>query len=98
KDPEEAIEEAMPFLGVDPLRELHRADDVGEQDGDELALASERALRGKDLRGEVRRRVGARLARGGGRREMRATRVAEPRAGRIVVSARWAAHGAPRPS
>ena len=45
EDPEQAIEQAMPFLGIDALRELHRAHDVGEEHGDQLALAPERALR-----------------------------------------------------
>ena len=39
------------------------------------------------------RRVGARLGGDGRRREARATIVAEPRAGGVLVSARWAAHG-----
>ena len=53
----------MPFLGVDPLRQLHRARDVREEHGDRLALALERALRGEDLLDEVARRVGTRLRR-----------------------------------
>src|SRR6185503_10490215 len=93
EDPEEAIEEAMPFLGIDALGELHRARDVGEEDGDWLALALERALGGEDLLHEVARRVGARLGGGRRRRQARPARVAEPRLGGVVVSARWAAHG-----
>ena len=93
EDPEEAIEEAMPFLGIDALGELHRARDVGEEDGDRLALALERALGGEDLLDEVARRVGARLGGGRRRRQARAAGVAEPRLGGVVVSARWAAHG-----
>jgi hypothetical protein len=38
KDPEQAIQQAMPFFRIDALRELHRAHDVGEEDGDQLAL------------------------------------------------------------
>src|SRR5215470_3289867 len=91
KDTEEAIEQAMPFLGVDALRELHRAHDVGEEDGDELALAPERTLRGENLLDEMPRRVGARLG-GDRRREERATVVAEPRAFGVLVAAGWTAH------
>jgi len=32
EDAEEAIEEAMPFLGIEALGELHRARDIGEED------------------------------------------------------------------
>ena len=92
EDPEQAIEQAMPFLGIDALGELHRAHDVGEEDGDQLALALERAPRGEDLLDEMPRRVGARLGGDRRRREVRATIVAEPRAGGVLVSARWAAH------
>ena len=66
EDPEEAIEEPMPFLGIDALGELHRARHVGEEDGDRLALALERALGGEDLLDEVARRVGARLGEAAG--------------------------------
>src|SRR5437660_11062870 len=92
EDPEEAIEEAMPLLGIDALGELHRARDVGEEDGDRLALALERALGGEDLLDEVARRVGARL--GGGRRHRQAcaAAVAEPRPGWVLVSAGRAGH------
>src|SRR5439155_1105911 len=80
KDPEQAIEQSMPFLGIDALRELHRAHDVGEEDGDQLALTPERALGRKNLVDEMPRRVGARLGGDCRRREVRATIVAEPRA------------------
>ncbi len=62
EDPEEAIEETMPFLGIDALGELHRARDVGEEDGDRLALALERALvrRGSSRRGGAACRSAAR--------------------------------------
>src|SRR5881397_1422752 len=95
EDPEEAIEEAMPFLGIDALGELHRARDVGEEDGDRLALALERALGGEDLLDEVARRVGARLGGGRRRRQARAAGVAEPRPGGVLLSAGWAAHRGP---
>src|SRR5881409_899247 len=94
KDPEQAIEQAMPFLGIDALRELHRAHDVGEEDGDQLALAPERALGRKNLLDKMPRRVGARLGGDCRRREVRATIVAEPRAGGVLVLTDWAAHWA----
>src|SRR4030095_14541015 len=92
KDPEQAIEQAMPFLGIDALRKLHRAHDVGEEDGDQLALAPERALGRENLVDESARRVGARLAGDCRRREVRAAIVAEPRTSGVLVSAGWAAH------
>src|SRR5438874_10673681 len=92
KDPEQAIEQAMPFLGIDALRELHRAHDVGEEDGDQLALAPERALGRKNLLDEMPRRVGARLGCDRRRRQVRAAIVAEPRASRILVATRLAVH------
>src|SRR4030095_8425932 len=98
KDPEQAIEQAMPFLGIDALSELHRTHDVGEEDGDQLALAPERALGRKNLLDEMPRRVGARLGRDCRRREVRATIVTEPRASGVLVSAGRAAHWALRPS
>ena len=94
EDPEEAIEETMPFLGIDALGELHGLCDVGEEDGDRLALALERALVRKDLLDEVARRVGARVRGGGERGQPRAAVVAELRRGGIVVSAGWAGHHA----
>src|SRR5947208_352131 len=39
KNLKQAIEQAMPFFGIDALRDLHRAHDVGEEDFDQLALA-----------------------------------------------------------
>ena len=74
------------------LRELHRAHDVGEEDGDQLALTAERALGGENLCREVPRGVGARLGGDRGRREGRATIVAEPRASGVLVATRLAAH------
>jgi hypothetical protein len=68
KDPEQAIQQAMPFFGIDALRELHRAHDVGEEHGDQLALTPERALGGKNLLGEVSRGVGPWLGGDRGRR------------------------------
>lgn len=94
QDPEQAIEQAMPFFGIEAFRQLHRAHDVGEQDGDQLALAAERALRGEDLLDEMPRRVGARLAADRRRCELRAATVAEPRASGVVVSTERADHAA----
>jgi hypothetical protein len=96
EDPEQAIEQAMPFLGIDALRELHRAHHVGEEHGDKLALAPERALGRQNLLDEMPRGVGARLGSVGRRREVRATMVAEPRPSGVLVSAGWAAHWAAR--
>jgi hypothetical protein len=91
EDPEQAIEEAMPLLRIDALGELHRARDVGEEDGDGLSLALERTLGGEDLLDEVARRVGARLGSGRRHRQTRPAVVAEPRPGGILVSTGWAA-------
>ena len=92
KDAKQAIEEAVPLLGIDALGELHRPYDVGEEHGDQLALAPERALRRKDLLDEMPRRVGARLASGCRGLEVRATLVAEARAARVLVSTDLATH------
>src|SRR5262245_21400241 len=54
---EEAIEDAVPFLGVDLLGQLHRALHVGEEHGHLLALAFERAAGAEDLLGKVLRGV-----------------------------------------
>ena len=63
QDLEEAVEEPMPFLRVEPLGELQRVDHVGEEHGDLLPLPLERAAGDEDLLDEVSRRVGARLSR-----------------------------------
>src|SRR6266850_312824 len=67
---------------------------VGEEDGDQLALAPERALGRKNLLDEMPRRVGARLEGDCRRREGRATIVAEPRASGVLVLTESAAHWA----
>ncbi len=54
---EDGIEELARLLGVAVGEQLHRALEVGEEDGDLLALALEGGLRGEDLLGEVLRRV-----------------------------------------
>src|SRR5262245_48198574 len=95
EDPKEAIEEAMPFLGIDALGELHRVHDVGEEDGDQLALALERTLGSEDLLDEMARRVGARLEGERRCREVRAAHVAELRASRVFVSTGRAVHWTP---
>jgi hypothetical protein len=66
QDREEPIHDAVPFFGVDALGEIHRALYVGEQHRDLLSFALERASQAEDLFGEVRGRVGARVARGAG--------------------------------
>src|SRR5207249_11333247 len=61
-DPSEGqhgVEELARLLGVAIGQQLHRALQVGEEDGDLLALALERARRRQDLLGEVARRVRA---------------------------------------
>jgi hypothetical protein len=63
QDLEEAVEDAVPLLGVELLGQLYRALHVGEQDGDLLPLTFEGASRSQNLRGEVFRGVGARVRR-----------------------------------
>src|SRR5215472_15142696 len=92
EDPEQAIEEAMPFLGIDAFGELHGACHVGEEDGDRLALPLERALLSEDLLGEVARSIGTRLGGGGRGRHARAAVVAELRRRGVFVSTGWAGH------
>jgi hypothetical protein len=62
QDLEEAVEDAVPLLRIDLLRELDRALHVREQHRHLLALAFERAARGQDLVGQVRGGVVARGA------------------------------------
>jgi len=59
EDLEEAIHDAMPFLRINLLGQLHRAFHIGEQHGHLLALAFERGLGLEDLVGEVAGSVGA---------------------------------------
>ena len=47
------VEELSRLLGVAVGEQLHRALEVGEEDGDLLALALQGGLRGEDLLGEV---------------------------------------------
>ena len=54
------VEELPRFLGVAVGEQLHRALEVGEQNGDLLALALQGGLGGEDLLGEVPGRVGVR--------------------------------------
>ena len=79
QDLEEAVENAVPLLGVELVRQLHRALHVGEQHRHLLALALQGGLRLEDLVGEVLRGVRARVA----RRRLRgcqrmSTSIAEP--------------------
>ena len=60
---EEAIEQAMPGLGAEPLGEQHRVLDVGEQHRHLLALALERGAAGQDALDQMARRIGARIRR-----------------------------------
>ena len=84
---EEAIHDAVPFLRVEPLGELHRPLHVGEEDGDLFALALERGLRGQDLLGEVLRCVRARRVLGRGRRQRVPAAEAESHLGRVRLAA-----------
>jgi hypothetical protein len=43
EDLEEALHDPVPVFGVDRFREIHRPFHVGEEDGDLLTLAFERA-------------------------------------------------------
>ena len=49
EDVEDAIEDAMPLLGVEAFGEAHGVDHVGEEHAHVLALSFERAARGEDL-------------------------------------------------
>src|SRR5262249_7185702 len=57
EDREEAVHDAVPFLGVEALRELHRPLHVGEQHRHLLALTLEHAAGAEDLLAEVLRGV-----------------------------------------
>jgi hypothetical protein len=54
---EDWIEELARFLRIPISEQLHRALQIGEEDGDLLALALQGGLRGEDLLGEVLRGV-----------------------------------------
>jgi hypothetical protein len=54
---EDGVEELPRLLWVAVGEELHRTFEVCEEDGDLLALALQRRLRGEDFLGEVFRRV-----------------------------------------
>src|SRR5215467_451969 len=58
---EDGIEDLAGLLRITVGEELHRSLHVGEEHGDELPLALERALRGEDLVGEVLGCVGLRV-------------------------------------
>ena len=62
EDLEESIEDPVPLLRIDLLREVHRAFHIGEQDRDLLTLTLEGGLRPEDLVGEVLGGVAARVA------------------------------------
>jgi hypothetical protein len=54
---EDRVEDLARFLRIAICEQLHRAFQIGEEDGHLLALAFKRALRGEDLLGEVLRGV-----------------------------------------
>ena len=58
EDLEEALHDRRELLGVELLGQLHRSFDVGEENGDLLALAFDRTARGQDLFRKMLRRVG----------------------------------------
>ena len=93
QDRHEVGHEPSPGLGADALGEVHRADRVGEEHGDLLALPLERGPAGADLRREMLRRGGERRV----GRQRPAAVVAEARAVAIGLTASPAKHGAPRP-
>ena len=55
---EHRVEELARLLGIAVGEQLHGALQIGEEDGDLLALALERGAGAEDLLGEVARRVG----------------------------------------
>jgi len=54
---EDGVENLARLFGIPVGEQLHGALEVGEEHGDLLALALERALRSQNLLGEVARRV-----------------------------------------
>ena len=91
---EHAVEQLARLLRVAVGEQLHRALEVGEEDGHLLALALERALRREDLLGEVAGRVRAWARARAGCLEPRAAVVAKPGARGVVVLAAGALHEA----
>ena len=61
---EELVENAVPLLRIELLRQLHRALHVGEEDGDLLALPFEGGLGLEDFFGEMLGGIRARVALG----------------------------------
>jgi hypothetical protein len=57
---EDRVEDLARFLGIAVGEQLHRALEIGEQDGHLLPLAFERRLRAENSLGEMLRRVGLR--------------------------------------
>jgi hypothetical protein len=98
------IEKLACFLGISVGEQLHRPLEVGEENGDLLALAFESRLGGENLLGEMLRGVG--LGRGELRRGLSlrrrgdwlATFLAELRAESIGRSTTTARHFQPRPA
>jgi hypothetical protein len=56
----DGVEELARLLRIPVGKQLHRALEVGEEDGDLLTLSFERALRGENLLGEMLGGVGLR--------------------------------------
>jgi hypothetical protein len=57
---EDGVEELARLFGIAVRKQLHRALQIGEEDGDLLPLALEGGLRGEDLLRKVLGRVGLR--------------------------------------
>src|SRR5262245_36031084 len=65
EDLKEAVQDFVPFLRIELLRQIHRALHVGKEHRDLLAFAFEGASRCEDLLSEVLRGVAARVGRSG---------------------------------
>ena len=66
--PEQIGLQGTHILGIELLRDRREAGDIGEEDGDLLALTLHRPARGEDLLGEVLGRIGLRRGKALGRR------------------------------
>jgi len=99
---EEILDDTKPLFGIEAFGEVHRAFDIGEQDGDVLALAFQRGFRLADLVGEMlgweRRVRGGRFGRRRGGRQRRAAVAAELLVGLVRCAAYRAGKDQPRPA
>jgi len=97
---ENRVEELARFLGVPVGEQLHRSLEVGEEDGDLLALALEGGARGQDLVGEMLGRVavGGGVTLGGLAGHGGPARAAEPLVGEHLGAAVGAHQHEPAPA